>query len=948
MATAQLGPVLRHIRRLAADQKMSEQSDGALLRAFLGDNDPSAFEVLMRRHGPMVLHVCRRTLGNGHDAEDACQATFLVLAQQARSIRKQASLASWLHGVAYRMATHAKRSAARRHRYESRVSSAQPSNPALTAAWQEIQVLLDEEIERLPETLRAPFVSCCLENKSSAEAARQLGLQEATVWKRVSRARKLLQEQLTRRGVSLAAVLAATAIGANGASAAVPHALLGATVKAAAQVAAGQALTGGSVPAQVISLVEGVNQAMFLNKCKTAILLLLAAAVVGFGLARTVRTHAAGGEPPPSAKEAAPQAPGEGAKNEPPQPANVPADAEAKESIHVRGRVLDPDGKPFAGAKLYLGAVTQQKERTDPVRAVSGYDGGFQFTFPKSQLEAIDGNEPVYQVLAAAPDHGVAWATADPTAKELTLRLVKDWPVIGRIIDTEGKPVAGAKLTVTGICSGKGGDDGGFVEFVRIGALQYALPQGWVGSIPGQPAVLTTGADGRFKLAGVGRDRVLSVRLEGAGIATAHLGVHGASYEHQAAVSRPIRGMVRDKASGKPLTGVVVFSIGSYPDPRYREQGASRAVTDTEGRYELLGVAKAPRYTLAVKPAKDQLYFQRQIEVSDAPGLEPLTADINMVQGLTVTGKVTDKEGKPIKQALVEYYPLFANPHANVLEGIWHPRSEATTSSDGSYALTVLPGQGVIGVVGTRKPDVYMPAFVAPKEIKGFFKVPIDAGLKGDQLNWAVGGNALTYIPGDGEWHALLLLEPGDKETGLVKNATLEPAQERKGRVVGPDGQPLTGVTVGGLSSVWHVSQTLKGDEFTVRGLNPRAPRQLFFHHKDKNLGFFLKELPEEKSGPLTIKLEPCGSVRGRMVDGDGQPIANMPLNFGSEMGVSRGPTTDKEGRFSFEGLIPGLHFDISGVPPGATYQQSRGWAFGVVKQGESKDLGDVKAEPKK
>jgi RNA polymerase sigma factor (sigma-70 family) len=171
MATAQLGAVLRHIRDLAADPKATEQSDGALLRVFLSGNNQPAFEELLRRHGPMVLRVCRRALGNTHDAEDALQATFLVLAQKAVSIRKRESLASWLHGVAYRMATDARRAAARRHKHESRANPRPPQDPALRAAWQELQALLDEEIAGLPESLRAPFVYCCLENQSSAEAA---------------------------------------------------------------------------------------------------------------------------------------------------------------------------------------------------------------------------------------------------------------------------------------------------------------------------------------------------------------------------------------------------------------------------------------------------------------------------------------------------------------------------------------------------------------------------------------------------------------------------------------------------------------------------------------------------------------------------------------------------------------------------------------------------------
>jgi RNA polymerase sigma factor (sigma-70 family) len=348
MATAQLGAVLRHIRRLAADPNSSGPTDGALLRSFVSDRDPAAFKALVRRHGPMVLRVCRRALGNAHDAEDALQATFLVLAQKAASIRKRESLASWLHGVAYRMASHAKR-AARRHHYESQASPTPPSDPALSAASQELQALFDEEIVVLPEALRAPFVLCCLENQSYAEAAQQLGLQEGTVRNRLGRARKRLQERLRRRGVALTAVLAAVAVGAEGASAAVPRSLVGPTVAAAARVMAGQVLTGGVVSGRVHTLVKGVNQTMSLNRCKTAILLLLGTAIVGTGLGLAVR-HCAGAQPGPTAPPAPAKAPGVGPKDERAQAAG--AAAQARDAFKVSGRVLDPEGKPVAGAKV--------------------------------------------------------------------------------------------------------------------------------------------------------------------------------------------------------------------------------------------------------------------------------------------------------------------------------------------------------------------------------------------------------------------------------------------------------------------------------------------------------------------------------------------------------------------------------------------------------------------
>jgi hypothetical protein len=140
----------------------------------------------------------------------------------------------------------------------------------------------------------------------------------------------------------------------------------------------------------------------------------------------------------------------------------------------------------------------------------------------------------------------------------------------------------------------------------------------------------------------------------------------------------------------------------------------------------LLGLAKGRWYSLVVKPA-DGLYFQRRADLQDTPGLGALTGDIELVRGLTVRGKVTDKAtGKPVAQARVDYHPLAGNPNVNAkLAGYWAPRSEATTGPDGSYALTVLPGPGVLGVAGP-KPDAYRPALVTLKERKDFFKAPID------------------------------------------------------------------------------------------------------------------------------------------------------------------------------------------------------------------------------
>jgi hypothetical protein len=416
--------------------------------------------------------------------------------------------------------------------------------------------------------------------------------------------------------------------------------------------------------------------------------------------------------------------------------------------------------------------------------------------------------------------------------------------------------------------------------------------------------------------------------------------VYGAAFDFVGVASRPIRGVVRDKVTGKPIAGSWVFQE-YWINPNYEVNPRAKSLTDMEGRYELLGLAKAASYNLAVRPPDGLLYFQRHMDVRDTPGLAPLTADIDMVSGLTIRGKVTDKAtGKPVAQAVVDYRPLYANPAVNKLDGFWNPRSEAITGPDGSYTLTALPGPGVICVVAPQ-PDAYMPALVTTKERKDFFKTPLVSDVHGDNiLVPAVGGNAAGAPIAQDRFNAVVLLEPGEKEEALVKDAALERAQERRGRVVGPDGQPLAGVTVTGLVQIYD-QETLKGDEFTVRRINPKAKRQLVFHHKDKNLGFILKELPSDKDGPLTIKLQPCGSFSGRLVDKDGQPRAGLRIDVGGHFfgGGLRELTTDKEGRFRAEGLLPGGEYYVFL----ARLQRNGELAKAVIEPGKHKDVGDVK-----
>jgi RNA polymerase sigma factor (sigma-70 family) len=277
---AVVSPILQLIRRVVEDPQVRELPDRDLLRRFHSQHDDAAFHTLLGRHGAMVLDVCRGVLGDGPDADDAFQATFLVLAQKAGSIRKGASLGSWLHGVARRTALKARAQSAVRQKHEARAPQRQASEVD-NLSWREVCQVLHEELGGIPERYREPLVMCYLEGATQQRAAARLGLAERTLRERLERGRELLRLRLVRRGFGPVAVLAIAAWPAAAVSAAVPPALVHSTVKAATAVTAGGA-AAAVVSAGVAALTEGALKTMVLSKLKvTAAGLLLAALVVG-------------------------------------------------------------------------------------------------------------------------------------------------------------------------------------------------------------------------------------------------------------------------------------------------------------------------------------------------------------------------------------------------------------------------------------------------------------------------------------------------------------------------------------------------------------------------------------------------------------------------------------------------------------------------------------------
>jgi RNA polymerase sigma-70 factor (ECF subfamily) len=287
MALAQRSTLIGHLRRAVLLRDGGGLTDGELLGEFLGRRDEAAFEALVRRHGPMVLGVCRRVLGNSHDAEDAFQATFLVLAQRAGSIVPRGMVGNWLYGVAHRTALQARRAAGRRERLlaNSPLRVIDMPHPRVEEEenWRELLPLLDRELDRLPAKYRAAVVLCHLEGRTRKEAARQLGLPVGTLSGRLTTGMRMLAKRLGRHGLEISGGVLLAALSSKVASASVTPSLMASTVNAATLVGTGQAAIASVVSAPVVALTKGVMKSMLLAKLKLAMAVLLVVGAVGSG-----------------------------------------------------------------------------------------------------------------------------------------------------------------------------------------------------------------------------------------------------------------------------------------------------------------------------------------------------------------------------------------------------------------------------------------------------------------------------------------------------------------------------------------------------------------------------------------------------------------------------------------------------------------------------------------
>jgi RNA polymerase sigma factor (sigma-70 family) len=942
--------LLRYIRRLVFASQPGEASDATLLGRFISQRDERAFTVLVDRHGPLVMQVCSRVLGNVQDAEDAFQAAFLILARKASTVHPRETLTAWLHGVARRVALKA-RSARTRQVREAPRGAAPPADPRPDPlddiSGRELLMVIDEELQRLPEAYRLPVILCCLDGRSLEEAARQLGWSRGSVKGRLERGRARLHDRLVRRGLTLSAALAAAELSRGTASATVVARLADSTVRGAMAALGSPKTAALAVSTRAATLATETIRSMALAKLKLAAALLLPTCVLATGLVLYESGQS------PTAQVAQVRSPPIAAVDRPAIARNQPApsrDEDDSQIIEVSGRVFDPQANPFPRARLYVGYSgrhnvrhsspdTQLQEAAYPLRATSGADGRFHFTFALSELDpkSLDDSKPA--VVAVADGLGAGWAEigASTGGNELNLKLVEDLSLDGRILDQDRRPVPGARVLVRDIMSDS---EKGVTRFLRGDSSSWSH-RSWIGPLPGQPLSVTTDADGRFRLAGLGRDRVASLAVEGPAVqytvfqaATRPAAaipdgawIKSATFDYVARPSQTIRGVVRDKATGKPLAGVKMSA----------QETNATTLTDEEGRFQIPGCPRRQQgYVVIAQPQSGQPYFAASARVVDRTDLDPPTVDLDLVGGIPLSGRVIDQATqKPPRAAHVEYYPLFPNAYSSGITNGVLAASSALVHPDGSFSLVVQPGPGVVCAAALPR-NSYAVAVIDESELAnlGIERRNVGGCLC---LQAAVGARGRTIIY-ENTYNALLLINPDERALFVTLDITLQPARRLNGTVVDPQGKPLTSVNVIGLTALTE-EEVLDGASFTVMGLNARGNRTLFFHHRDSGLGKVLT-IRGDEIGPLSVQLDPCGSVGGRIVGKDSKPVPEMTLRLIPNLGKAdfRTAKSDRDGRFR-TALAPGQRYRLQLLGPRRLLSDVTDVQ---VELGGSKDLGDL------
>jgi RNA polymerase sigma factor (sigma-70 family) len=961
MATTQTGVVLRHIRRLAA----LPQADGdrELLSRFVARRDEAAFTALVKRHGPLVFGVCRRVLGNTHDAEDAFQASFLVLARKASAIHRHESVAGWLHQVAFHLAMRVRSQSTTRLRYERATPRRDNLDPLTEVSARELMAALDEELQALPDSHRVPLILCYLESQTRDEAARQLHCSLSTLKRRLEEGKARLHARLVQSGLALSVAMLSVAFDQGGAIAAVPSLLLAATVKASLG-------TGCDViPASVESLAQAALKMGNSAKIKIAAVLVLATglSLLGGG-ALTIRSPAQAGT---GARTTAAAQGTEGKSGASPAKSDkdhsqAQAKAGAGQRLTLAGRVVDAQNKPVPGVQIVVLPQTVRpfKDKdlftTDPNNSWWSHpalgqmktdaDGRFHLTFPRSKVPSWL-KPPEVAVIGLAQGHAVGWEGVEVKgdALEAVVRLGAEEPIHGRIVDLQGVPAAGVKLSLLKAAHESSG---------KFTGLMFGQP---LTDAPYWPTAVTTDDNGRFTLRGVNRSMSLRARVQSDRFATEELTLEpGAMGEATLSLppARIFEGRVIAEDTRQPMAGVGVHvTARRKTEPTFAHLFAR---TDKDGRFRINHYAADGYYT-NTDDVPGQPYFAiNHIEVAWNDKLKTKQSlEIALPRGVLQSGKVVDAAtGKPLADAQLMYLPqLFNNPLLKERPGVdlWvYQIGRTRTKADGTFQIPVLPGPGHIEVHAPPGKE-YVTHTRTRKEIFGHER---EGG------HWPANAFVKVNIKPDAE--------PAEVTAKLL------PAVTMQGKLLGPDGKPVANarMAVRTLTADPHQETGIKEEhgeqglqtgptihvkdgEFTLPGCDAAMRYRAYVLDQDNHQAATFELVGKEVAPkPLTMKWQACASAKARFVDSDGKALSRQypvlvyiqedlePGKAGSAVIHRPAPFTDvlvtaADGTAALKDLIPGVTYVLH-------QPDSKESKKFTPEAGKDIDLGDITVDPKK
>jgi RNA polymerase sigma factor (sigma-70 family) len=918
------------LNRVIRGTEYPDVSDRELLQRFASGGDQAAFTRIVRRHGAMVLGVCRRSLANSQDAEDACQATFVLLAKKAADGNWRPSIANWLYAAARKVARNARIAADRRVRRESKAAVAKSIPPLDQMTGRELLAVLDEELDRLPPRYREPLVLCYLQGLTRDEAAARLGIPPATLKSQLDRRRKRLGEALTRRGVVLGAAL--LTLSATSRVGAVPARVVNAVLDS----------VRGSPPPAVAELCRGVAMNCLVKKSTVAVM-----AAIGV----VVLIMSPGSAPPSAAGPPEKDTPAKSA-------AGAPKEKSPADFVSYAGRAVDIDGRPVAGANVAIIPRHGKADGFEPIPAATptDRDGGYLLRVPRARLmDRQSGDEIPAMVLATAAGYFPGW-TAAPVDGRIVMAPA-DTKVAGRITDLEGRPAAETTVQITAVYAPSGGTLDSWVDALRRdrnssqrGKLGPAIP---ADSLPGVSTAAKTDADGRFEIPGYAKDRILHAKISGPTLATQTVGLltrdvgpaalvsstdtpyYGTAGVISVKPSRLINGVVRDRATGKPVAGVTVQSLMMAGSSRV-ESGLAKTTTGSDGKFTLTGMPKGAGNRLLVVPARGQPYLTSSVEVPDPYGVDPVAVDVQLERGISIEGVVRDRAGRPIPNVQVVYFANRFNDR--VTHAGYGARSAETppTGADGKFQVVGLPGTGYLVAVGRSA------SYLAATERTG------DGASEILQLD------TVSFPARADGFHAVYELDVPRNASEFRQNITLERGTNVTVTVV-----DRVGKTVSECRSLSrHANDDWRGEarpgEHRVEGVNPKQPRTVVFRHAERNLTGVLS-LPVGFTDAMhRLVLQPGVTLTGRVLSDDGRPRAAVPVslfflpnkessgdwrryrNFDEQI------ITDADGRFRVPALAPGFTYEVA--IDGQFVTNSR---FDLdAKTTGTKDLGDLRLRP--